>query len=112
MNLEKAYIEFNENSFEFAEYDHINTLFIKTLLNDMTCLYDHGRKVFLNDILRAIGLDIIPEGWNYGLMKGKTISPNELNVDYSGKYVKIYLKGLIPAEQIFKGTEKTFIKED
>ena len=116
MNLDKAYIEFNEDCLDYV--DHIennvsaNIFIIKTIIQELTFLYNAGDKIFINDILRNIGGEEIPDGWNYGLAKGKSISPDKLRIDYSGKYVKIFLKGFIPVEQIYDKTEFSFLKEE
>lgn len=114
MNLDKAYIEFNENCLDYTdciEYNvSENILLIKTLILDLTYKYNIGKNIFINDLLRDIGGEEIPDGWNYGLAKGKSISPDKLKIDYSGKYIKIFLKGFIPVEQIYDKTEFSFLK--
>ena len=111
MNLDKAYIEFNEDCLDYSE-DNIkeNIFLIKAIILDLTYKYSNGNNIFINDILRHIGGEEIPDGWKYCLAKGKSIAPDELKIDYSGKYVKIFLKGFIPIEQIYDKTEFSFLK--
>ena len=105
MNLDKDYIKFNEDCLDYSEHDiNENIFLIKTIILELTYKYNIGNHIFINDLLRHIGGKEIPDGWNYGLTKGKSISPNELKIDYSGKYVKIFLKGFIPAKQIYDET--------
>lgn len=111
MNLDKAYIEFNEDCLDYSE-DNVdeNIFLIKTIILELTYKYDIGKNIFINDLLRHIGGKEIPDGWNYGLAKGKSISPDKLKIDYSGKYIKIFLKGFIPVKQIYDETEFSFLK--
>ena len=114
MNLDKAYIEFNEDCLDYVDSiednDDENIFLIKIIIQELTFLYNTGDNIFINDILRHIGGKEIPDGWNYGLAKGKSISPDKLKIDYSGKYIKIFLKGFIPVEQIYDETEFSFLK--
>lgn len=114
MNLDEAYIEFNEDCLDYTGYDECsakaNIFLIRTVIRELTYKYDVGENIFVNDLLRNIGGEEIPDGWNYGLAKGKSISPNKLKIDYSGKYIKIFLKGFVPTEQIYDKTEFSFLK--
>jgi len=105
MNLDEAYIEFNEDCLDYTDHNEANIFLIKTIIQELTQKYNIGHHIFINDLLRIIGGKEIPDGWNYGLTKGKSISPDKLKIDYSGKYIKIFLKGFIPAEQIYDETE-------
>ena len=111
MNLDKAYIEFNEDCLDYSEDNSdVNIFLIKTTIKELTCKYDIGHHIFINDLLRTIGGKEIPDGWKYGLAKGKSISPIKLKIDRSGKYIKIFLKGFMPVEQIYDETEFSFLK--
>lgn len=114
MNLDEAYIEFNEDCLDYTGCDELsdkaNIFLIRTVIRELTYKYDVGENIFINDLLRDIGCEEIPDGWNYGLAKGKSISPDKLKIDYSGKYIKIFLKGFVPTKQIYDKTEFSFLK--
>lgn len=115
MNLDEAYIEFNEDCLDYTGYDEYsgakaNIFMIRTIIQELACKYNDGKNIFVNDLLRYMGGEEIPDGWKYGLAKGKSISPDKLKIDYSGKYIKIFLKGFVPTEQIYDKTEFSFLK--
>ena len=83
MNLDKAYIEFNEDCLDYVDRIEnnvsANIFLIKTVIQELTFLYNAGDNIFINDLLRNIGGKEIPDGWNYGLAKGKSISPDKFH---------------------------------
>lgn len=116
MNIDETYIEFNEDCLDYTGCDEhdikANIFLIRTVIRELTYKYEIGENIFINDLLRNIGGEEIPDGWKYGLAKGKSISPNKLKIDYSGKYIKIFLKGFVPIEQIYDKTEFSFLKRE